>query len=114
MWTWIIRFIGLLLMFCAFSMMMQFIETLAKVLPFLAKIVWAWTRLIAFCLTLVVWFVVIWLAWIAVRPIVWISCLVIAAVWIFLLANSKKDKKNSESAEWPKTNDSEPTEVIEA
>lgn len=114
MWTWIIRFIGLLLMFCAFSMMMQFIETLAKVLPFLAKIVWTWTRLIAFCLTLVVWFVVIWLAWIAVRPIVWISCLVIAAVWIFLLAKSKKDKKNTESVEGPKTNDSKPTELIEA
>ena len=113
MWTWIIRFIWLLLMFCAFSMMMQFIETLAKVLPFLAKIVWAWTRLIAFCLTLVVWLVVIWLAWIAVRPIVWISCLVVAVAWIFLLAKSKKDKKNAESAQWPKTNDSEPTEVIE-
>ena len=114
MLTWIIRFIGLLLMFCAFSMMMQFIETLTKVLPFLAKIVWAWTRLIAFCLTLVVWFIVIWLAWIAVRPIVWISCLVIAAAWIFLLAKSKRDNKNTESVEWPKTNDSEPTEAIEA
>ena len=114
MWTWIIRFMGLLLMFCAFSMMMQFIETLAKVLPFLANIVWVWTRLIAFCLTLVVWFIVIWLAWIAVRPIVWISCLVIAVAWIFLLAKSKKNKKDTEPVEWPKTNDSEPTEVIEA
>ncbi len=113
MWTWIVRFIGLLLMFCAFSMMMQFIETLAKVLPFLANIIWVWTRLIAFCLTLVVWFVVIWLAWIAVRPIVWISCLVVAAGWIFLLVKSKKNKKNTESVEWPKTNNSEPTEVIE-
>ena len=103
--TWIIRFIGLLLMFCAFSMMMQFIETLAKVLPFLAKIVWTWTKLIAFCLTLVVWFVVIWLAWIAVRPVVGISCLVVAAAWIFLMTKSKKNKKenNPEVIEMPQT-----------
>ena len=115
MLTWIIRFVGLLLMFCAFSAMMQFIETLAKVLPFLANILWVWTRLIAFCLTLVVWFVVIWLAWIAVRPIVWISCLVVAAAWIFLLAKSKKSKKDNSPnpIQWPETSNPEPTEVIE-
>jgi hypothetical protein len=36
--TWILRFLGLLLMFCGFSAMLKFIETLAKVLPFLANI----------------------------------------------------------------------------
>ncbi|MBO7504852.1 hypothetical protein J6T66_01500 [bacterium] len=37
--TWILRFFGLLLMFCGFSMMMKFIETIAKILPFLANII---------------------------------------------------------------------------
>ncbi|MBO7094827.1 hypothetical protein J6V86_01240 [bacterium] len=37
--TWILRLLGLFLMFCGFSMMMQFIETIAKVLPFLANII---------------------------------------------------------------------------
>jgi ABC-type bacteriocin/lantibiotic exporter with double-glycine peptidase domain len=83
-------------MFFGFSMMMQFVETIAKVIPFLSKVIGAWTGIIAFCLTLVLWFVVIWLAWIAVRPVVWISCLVIAAAWIFLLSKSKKNKKESD------------------
>ena len=100
--TWILRFLGLLLMFCGFSAMLKFIETLAKVLPFLANIIWIWTGIVALCLTLVVWFITIWIAWIVVRPIVWICCLVVAAAWIFLLIKSKKSKKenNPEIKEW--------------
>jgi hypothetical protein len=90
------------LMFCGFSAMLKFIETLAKVLPFLANIIWIWTGIVAFCLTLVVWFITIWIAWIVVRPIVWICCLVVAAAWIFLLVRSKKNKKenNPEIKDW--------------
>mgnify|MGYP002853794021 CR=1 FL=1 len=95
MMTWLIRFGWLLLMFIAFSMMMEFIETIAKVLPFLSKIVWVWTRLIAFALTLVVGFVTIGIAWLAVRPVIWISCLVVAVAWIFLLIKWKKSKKEA-------------------
>ena len=97
--TWLIRLGGLLLMFIAFSMMMQFIETIAKVLPFLSNIIWVWTGLIAFALTLVIGFITIGIAWLAVRPIIWISCLVVAAAWIFLLIRWKKAKKeNSENS----------------
>jgi hypothetical protein len=41
MTTWIIRLVGLLLMFFGFSMMMQFVETIAKVIPFLSKVIGA-------------------------------------------------------------------------
>ena len=95
MMTWLIRLGWLLLMFIAFSMMMEFIETIAKVLPFLSNILWFGTKLIAFALTLVVGFVTIWIAWLAVRPIIWISCLVVAAAWIFLLVKWKKSKKET-------------------
>jgi len=95
--TWIIRLIWLFLMFGWFSMMFQFIETLAKVLPFLANIIWVWTGIIALWLTLVVWFVTIGLAWLAVRPVIWISCLIIAAIWIFLISKNKKNKKEEKS-----------------
>ena len=97
--TWILRFLWLFLMFAGFSMMFQFIETLAKVIPFLSNIIWAWTWLIALCLTIVVWFLTIGIAWLVVRPVIWITCLVIAAGWIFLLAKSKKDKKEAEVIE---------------
>ena len=113
--TWIIRFVGLVLMFLGFSMMLQFLETIAKVVPFLSKVVGAGTGVIALCLTLILWFIVIWLAWIAVRPVIWISCLVVAAAWIFLLSKSKKNKKekNPEFPEQAKPENPEPTEVIE-
>lgn len=93
LWTWLIRIFWLFLMFGGFSAIFKFIETIAKVLPFLANIIWVWTGIIALCLTLVVWFVTIWIAWIAVRPVAWICCLVVAAAWIFLLVKTKKNKK---------------------
>lgn len=99
--TWLLRILWIFLMYCGFAAMFKFIETIAKVLPFLANIIWVWTGLIALWLTLVVWFVTIWIAWIAVRPVIGISCLVVAAAWIFLLIRSKKNKKeNPEVKEW--------------
>jgi len=92
MMTRIIRLIWLVLMYCWFASMFKLIETLAKVLPFLANIIWIWTWIIALGLTLIVWFVTIWIAWLAVRPIIWICCLVVAVGGIFLLIKSKKNK----------------------
>lgn len=93
--TWIIRFIWLLLMYCGFAAMFKFVETLAKVLPFLANIIWVWTGIIALGLTLAVGFITIAIAWLAVRPIIWICCLVVAAGGIFLLIKNKKSKSPS-------------------
>ena len=95
MMTWIIRLIWLILMYSGFAMLFKFIETIAKVLPFLANIIWVWTGIIALWLTLIVWFVTIWISWLIVRPIVWICCLIVAAGWIFLLVKSKKNKKEN-------------------
>lgn len=91
--TWMLRLIWLLLMYCGFAAMFKFVETLAKVIPFIANIIWVWTGIIALWLTLIVWFVTIWIAWLAVRPIIWISCLVVAICGIFLLIKNKKSKK---------------------
>lgn len=82
--------------------MFEFVSTLAKVLPFLSRIIGFSTWIVAFCLTLVLWFLVIWLAWIAVRPVVWISCLVVSIagiIWLIKLKKSKKDNNNSKSEE---------------
>lgn len=102
--TWILRIFWLFLMYAGFSMMLKFIETIAKVLPFLANIIGVWTWITALWLTLVVWFVTIGIAWLAVRPVIGICCLVVAAGWIFLLVRSKKNKKEEkpESIEQPK------------
>jgi hypothetical protein len=91
--TWILRLFWLFLMYCGFAMLFKFIETIAKVLPFLANIIWVWTGIIALWLTLIVGFLTIGIAWLVVRPVIWICCLVVVAIWIFLLVKAKKDKK---------------------
>ena len=113
MMTRIIRLIWLLLMYCGFASMLKFIETLAKVLPFLANIIWVWTGIIALWLTLIVWFVTIWIAWLVVRPIVWICCLVVAAWGIFLLKKSKKATKEELPKQENIENKSEPEQPKE-
>ena len=115
--TWILRFLWLLLMFAWFSSMLKFIETLAKVLPFLANIIWVWTSLIALWLTIIIGFITIGLAWLAVRPVIGISCLVVAACWIFLIVKNKKNKKEShikDSKDTPKSEEPEKPEIVEA
>ena len=103
MMTRIIRLIWLVLMYCGFASIFKFIETLAKVLPFLANIIWVWTWIIALWLTLIVWFVTIGIAWLVVRPIIWICCLLVAAWGIFLLKKAKKTKNDN----LPKQEDTE-------
>lgn len=107
--TWIIRIFWLFLMYCGFAMMFKFVETIAKVLPFLANIIWVWTGIIALWLTLIIGFLTIWIAWLVVRPVIWICCLVVVAIWIFLLIKAKKNKKEIK----PEEIKEEKTEPIE-
>ena len=93
--TRIFRLLWLFLMYCGFAAMLNFIETLAKVIPFLSKIIWVWTGIIALWLTIIVWFLTIWIAWLAVRPIIWICCIIVAACGVFLLKKSKKTDKET-------------------
>ena len=109
--TWILRLIWLLLMYCGFAAIFKFIETLAKVIPFLAKIIWVWTGIIALGLTLIVWFITIGIAWLVVRPIIGICCLIVAAWGIFLLKKSKKAKNDDLAKQKTIEEKSEPNEV---
>jgi hypothetical protein len=113
--TWIFRWLLLLLMFAWFSMMLEFITTLAKVLPFLSRIIGVWTGIIAFALTLVFGFLAFGISRLAVRPVAWISCLVVAVAWIVMLIRARKNKKAekwNDSTPMP-TNDKD-VEIIEA
>jgi len=115
--TWFLRCVLLLLMFAWFSMMLEFITTLAKVLPILSKIIGVWTGIIAFALTLVFGFLAIWISRLAVRPVVWISCLVVAVFGIIMLIRAKKNKKSdkwNESTGHPAPKDDKDVEIIEA
>lgn len=112
-WTRFLRLVLLVLMFSWFSMMLEFITTLAKVLPFLSRLMGVWTGILAFALTLVFGFLAIWISRLAVRPIVWICCLAVVVVWIIMLVRARKNKK---SEKWNNSNpkDDKNIEIIEA
>ena len=113
-WTRFLRLVLLLLMFWWFSMIFEFITTLAKVLPFLSRIIWVWTGIIAFALTLVFGFLAIWISRLAVRPVIWISCLVVVVIWIVMLVRARKNKKaNTWDPKIGNWNDKD-VEIIEA
>jgi len=90
--TWILRLAGLALMFYGFSMMLAFLSTLTKILPFLSNIVGAWTSLISFVLTLALGLTTIAIAWIVVRPILGIVLLVLWIWWATWIVKFKKKK----------------------
>lgn len=66
--TWVLRVVGLSLMFVAFSMMMGIIAAFAKVIPMLGSLVGGVTGIIAAVLTLIFGSVIIALAWFSSRP----------------------------------------------
>ena len=116
--TWVFRVVLLVVMFIGFSMIFEFITTLAKVLPFLSRIIGVWTGIIAFALTLIFGFLAIWISRLAVRPVIWVSCLVVVVVWIVMLVRAKKNKKmekwdDSTPTSQTPTNDKN-VEIIEA
>lgn len=81
--TWILRAIGLVVMFLGFSMMMGILSTLAKVIPFLGSLVGGITGIAAGVLTLLVGSLVIALAWFSARPMLSLAILGIAGVIAF-------------------------------
>lgn len=99
MMTWFLRFVGLFIMYIGFSSLFKFIETIAKVIPFVANLIGVATGIAAFGLTLIVGFTTIAIAWLAVRPVIWICCLVVVAGGIYLLVKSKKTKNQIKDGE---------------
>ena len=101
--TWLFRLLGTLLVIWGLKAMFAFIETILKVVPFLANIV-GWGVGLVCTIVGVVWsLIVIAIAWLFYRPVLGITLLVIAGllVWIFAfggknkikeLANKKKDE----------------------
>jgi len=75
--TRVLRLVGLVFMYIGFSMMLQFLVTLTKVVPFISRIVGFGTSLVSFALTLVFGLATIAIAWLVVRPVVGIILLVV-------------------------------------
>jgi hypothetical protein len=81
--TWILRAVGVIVMFIGFRSMLSLLEVLADVIPFIGNIVGAGASLVALLCTLVVAPLMIALAWLFYRPLTAIAVLAVGAglVW---------------------------------
>ncbi|MEA2028076.1 MAG: TMEM43 family protein [Campylobacterota bacterium] len=92
--TWVLRFVGLLVMFIGFNMILGPLVAIANVVPFIGSLIGAGTGLISAALTFIIGSLVIALAWFASRPL--LSLVIIAVgVAIALLLSMKSKQKAS-------------------
>lgn len=96
MMAWVLRILGILLLYWGFKNIFAILDTLAKVLPFLSSIVGLGTGLVAGILALALGLIVIAIAWIWYRPLLGILLLafVVAMIWYF----TKKGKEKKAAA----------------
>ena len=94
--AWILRILGILLVYAGFKSMFEFLVTLLKVLPFLATIMNLGVSVVCGVLAAVWCLVVIALGWIWYRPVLGILLLAAACaiIWYF----SKKGKEKGPAA----------------
>ena len=89
---WILRIVGILMVIGGLKGIFGFIETILKVVPFIAGI-FGWGVGIVCTVIGVVWsLIVIAIAWLFYRPLLGISLLVLAGFLIWVFAFKGKDK----------------------
>ena len=97
--TWIIRGVGVLVMFFGFSALLRPLSVLADVVPFIGSIVGVGTGLIAALCTIPLSAVVIGIAWIFYRPLLGISLLIVAVAGIVFLVRKILSQRKLEVVE---------------
>jgi len=89
--TWILRAVGLLLMFVGFMLLMGPLATLANVIPMLGSLVEGASAMVAGVLTLLLGSVVIAIAWFASRPMLSLIIIGVGIGLTMILGRLKKD-----------------------
>ena len=95
MLLWVLRILGIILVVAGLKGIFGFLETLLKVVPFLANILGWGVGVVCFVVGLVWSLIVIALAWLAYRPVLGISLLAVAAFLIWFFAFRGKGKQNT-------------------
>ena len=91
-WLWALRILGVLLVIAGLKSIFGFLETLLKVVPFVANII-GWGVGVVCTIIGVVWsLIVIALAWLFYRPLLGITLLVVAGLLTWIFAFKGKDK----------------------
>jgi len=95
--TWILRGVGLVMMFVGFTMIMGPLTTLANVLPFLGFLVGGVTSVVAGVFTLILGSIVIAISWFGARPMLSIGIIAVGIVIALLLGKfGKKEQPEAE------------------
>lgn len=101
-WLWTLRIIGILLVIAGLKGIFGILETLFKVVPFLAGIV-GWGIGLVCTVVGIVWsLIIIALAWLFYRPLLGITLLVVSGFLIWIFAFKGKDKLKELIAKNPK------------
>jgi hypothetical protein len=93
--TWILRFVGFVLMLIGLNMIFKVLSVIADVLPILGGIVGAGTGIISFLIASLLSLITIAVAWIVFRPLLGILLLAVAIGLIVLVINKVKVGKNN-------------------
>mgnify|MGYP001565700656 CR=1 FL=1 len=91
--TWLLRGLGILLMYIGFTMILGVLPIVGSVVPFIGRMIGAGTSLVSFGLTIIVGSITIAMAWLVYRPLVSILLLGLGALGVMFL--SKVGKKSS-------------------
>ena len=109
-WLWILRIIGIMLVIAGLKGIFGFLETLLKVVPFIANI-FGWGVGVVCTVVGVVWsLIVIALAWLFYRPLLGIGLLALAGFLIWVFAFKGKDKLKELAAKGRKQPQVEPAQ----
>lgn len=91
-WLWILRIVGIMLVIAGLKGIFGFLETILKVVPFIANI-FGWGVGVVCTVVGIVWsLIVIALAWLFYRPLLGIGLLALAGFLIWVFAFKGKDK----------------------
>jgi hypothetical protein len=98
MLTWVLRGVGLMLMYIGFSMFMGLIATLAKVIPMLGSLVGGVTSIVAGIFTLLLGSLIIAMAWFSSRPMLSLGIIAVGiAIALFLAKFGKRQAGNNKT-----------------
>lgn len=89
--TWILRFVGALIMFIGFKMILGILPTIGSVIPLIGNIIGMGVGLVSFLLTIIISTVAIAIAWITYRPFI-AAILFLVAIASFIILRNKSKK----------------------
>lgn len=96
--TWILRAVGMFLLFVGFRMLLGFLGVFGDVIPFVGRIVRGATGLVAFSLALILGSTAIALGWIAYRPLIGGAILLVGVGLGFLLLRRGRPAASAQPA----------------